>query len=400
MPLSATRIVREMLFVPPSMPALDLLAKMQATPHPSRPGGRRIRRHRRPGFDGGHRRGDRRRDRRRARRGRQALGAAPARRLVRRRRARQPRRRGRGDRPRIRRRRSGQGGRHAGRLPDGAGRPAAAARRAGERPAGIRDRGAGLRSAADQARAHPPPQRPQIEHDREGRRRYSGPDVSSPTIAAAAPAEPAASWPAKIKLSPRRRRKPRKLHPARDDRRRKPPRHADHAPRAPGGAGLGLAARADRVRGGRGLGAGAVADRSLAGAVLHLPGAGLAGRRRRRRPARRRAERVRRRLVVRLRLFLRRALLDRPRLPGRRQDVRLAAAVRGDRGARRAGAVHRRSASRWRARSGRAARCASCRSRSRSPSPNGCAATCSPAFPGTPTAMRSPARWCWRRPRR
>ena len=31
MPLSATRIVREMLFVPPSMPALDLLAKMQAT---------------------------------------------------------------------------------------------------------------------------------------------------------------------------------------------------------------------------------------------------------------------------------------------------------------------------------------------------------------------------------
>ena len=31
MPLSATRIVREILFVPPSMPALDLLAKMQAT---------------------------------------------------------------------------------------------------------------------------------------------------------------------------------------------------------------------------------------------------------------------------------------------------------------------------------------------------------------------------------
>jgi CBS domain containing-hemolysin-like protein len=31
MPLSATRIVRQMLFVPPSMPALDLLAKMQAT---------------------------------------------------------------------------------------------------------------------------------------------------------------------------------------------------------------------------------------------------------------------------------------------------------------------------------------------------------------------------------
>ena len=31
LPLSATRIVREMLFVPPSMPAIDLLAKMQAT---------------------------------------------------------------------------------------------------------------------------------------------------------------------------------------------------------------------------------------------------------------------------------------------------------------------------------------------------------------------------------
>jgi len=31
MPLSSTNIVREMLFVPPSMPAMDLLAKMQAT---------------------------------------------------------------------------------------------------------------------------------------------------------------------------------------------------------------------------------------------------------------------------------------------------------------------------------------------------------------------------------
>ena len=31
MPLSATNIIREMLFVPPSMPAIDLLAKMQAT---------------------------------------------------------------------------------------------------------------------------------------------------------------------------------------------------------------------------------------------------------------------------------------------------------------------------------------------------------------------------------
>ena len=57
--------------------------------HPSCAGGRRIWRHRRPRFDGGHRRADRRRDRRRARRGRQAGGGAPARRLVRRRRARQ-----------------------------------------------------------------------------------------------------------------------------------------------------------------------------------------------------------------------------------------------------------------------------------------------------------------------
>ena len=32
--------------------------------------------------------------------------------------------------------------------------------------------------------------------------------------------------------------------------------------------------------------------------------------------------------------------------------------------------------------------------------PNGCAAICSPAFPGTRSAMRSPARWCWRRPPR
>ena len=31
MPLSSTKIMREMLFVPPSMPALDLLEKMQAT---------------------------------------------------------------------------------------------------------------------------------------------------------------------------------------------------------------------------------------------------------------------------------------------------------------------------------------------------------------------------------
>ena len=31
MPLAEAKIIREILFVPPSMPALDLLAKMQAT---------------------------------------------------------------------------------------------------------------------------------------------------------------------------------------------------------------------------------------------------------------------------------------------------------------------------------------------------------------------------------
>ena len=61
--------------------------------HSSGAGDRRIRRHRRPGVDRGHRRGDRRRDRRRARRGRDAGGRATAGRLLHRRRARQSRRR-------------------------------------------------------------------------------------------------------------------------------------------------------------------------------------------------------------------------------------------------------------------------------------------------------------------
>ena len=43
---------------------------------------------------------------------------------------------------------------------------------------------------------------------------------------------------------------------------------------------------------------------------------------------------------------------------------------------------------------------AASRSRSRSPPPNGCAAICSAAFPGTSMATRSPGRWCWRRARR
>ena len=115
------------------------------------------------------------------------------RRLVRRRRAREPRGRDRGGRRGVRRRRRGAGGRHHRRLSDGAGRPAAAARRAGERARGLRDRGAGFRSAADQEGAHPPPQRPRIERDREGRRRYSGPDTTSPAIAAGAPSDTAAA---------------------------------------------------------------------------------------------------------------------------------------------------------------------------------------------------------------
>ena len=48
----------------------------------------------------------------------------------------------------IRRRRRGEGSRHAGRLPDGAGRPRAGARRTGARPGRLRDRGARRRSAA------------------------------------------------------------------------------------------------------------------------------------------------------------------------------------------------------------------------------------------------------------
>ena len=71
-----------------------------------------------------------------------------------------------------------------------------------------------------------------------------------------------------------------------------------------------------------------------------------------------------------------------------------------DRAARRHGLLHgARPCARAHALDARADAAAS-RSRSRSPSPNGCAAICSPAFPGTSTATRSPARWCWRKARR
>ena len=123
MPLSSTKIMREMLFVPPSMPAIDLLAKMQAT---------RI--HlalvvdEYGGTDGlvsmediveqivGDIADEHDED---------ELPAVvpPAGRLVRRRCARQPRGRHRGGRRRVRRRRGRAGGRYARRLSDDAGRP-------------------------------------------------------------------------------------------------------------------------------------------------------------------------------------------------------------------------------------------------------------------------------------
>ena len=61
--LAVAKIVREFLHAPPSTPALDLLAKMQATPHPSRSDHRRIWRQRRDGLDGGFGRAHRRRHR-------------------------------------------------------------------------------------------------------------------------------------------------------------------------------------------------------------------------------------------------------------------------------------------------------------------------------------------------
>ncbi len=103
---------------------------------------------------------------------------------------------------------------------------------------------------------------------------------------------------------------------------------------------MGLAPRPDCIRRRRGFGARTLADQSLAGAVPHPSDRCLAGRRRGR-TARRIAERVRGRLVVRLRLLPGRTLLDRPCLPGRRQDVRLDAAVCGDRRSRRPRIVHR-----------------------------------------------------------
>ena len=71
-----------------------------------------------------------------------------------------------------------------------------------------------------------------------------------------------------------------------------------------------------------------------------FPDSGVARRWRGGRPPRRTAERGNRRLVVRLRLFPRRPLLGRLRLSGRRQDLRLADAVRGRRAAGGHGLLH------------------------------------------------------------
>ena len=127
-----------------------------------------------------------------------------------------------------------------------------------------------------------------------------------------------------------------------------------------------MAADPDRVPRRRIFDAGAAADECLARPVRHLSDPGLAGRRRGGRPSRWSAGGRRRRLVVRLRLFARRPLLGRPRVSGRRQDLRLAAAIRGHCAAGRPGGVLRRWVSPWRARSGRAGQPACWRSRWRS----------------------------------
>ena len=67
-PLAKSGILRNILFVPPSMPVTALLAKMQASRMQLALGHRRVWRHRRAGLARGRRRDDRRRHRGRARR--------------------------------------------------------------------------------------------------------------------------------------------------------------------------------------------------------------------------------------------------------------------------------------------------------------------------------------------
>ncbi len=102
-----------------------------------------------------------------------------------------------------------------------------------------------------------------------------------------------------------------------------------------------MAARAGGVPGRRRLDAGARPCEFLAGAVPDVPDSGLAGGRVGRWPTGRRAHGRGRRLVVRLRVFRGRPLLDRQRPSGRRQDIRLAVAVRRHRAAGRARSVYR-----------------------------------------------------------
>ena len=157
-----------------------------------------------------------------------------------------------------------------------------------------------------------------------------------------------------------------------------------------GRAGLGMAARADRVRRGRRVGAGAGAVRLWPVLFLTFPvlvwlvdGAGGRPPRRRRRAPRSPAGGSA-------------SAISSPgstgsATPSWSTPRRSAGCCRSRWSALPAGlrSVHRRSASRSRALLWtRGAVRASWRSPSRSPPPNGCAAICSPAFPGTPSAMR------------
>ena len=91
-----------------------------------------------------------------------------------------------------------------------------------------------------------------------------------------------------------------------------------------------MVAHSHRLSRRRVVDASTAADGYLAAPFHHLSDPGLARRRHNRsRPARTAGGRGCR-LVVRLRLFSRRALLDRPCISGGRQDVRLAPAIRGD----------------------------------------------------------------------
>ena len=94
---------------------------------------------------------------------------------------------------------------------------------------------------------------------------------------------------------------------------------------------MGVATLADRLRRRRFVGGGDGAAQRVAGSVPDLSGPGLAHRRRRTGPLGRHHRRGDDGLVVRLRLFPRRPLLGRLRLPGRCADLRLAAPDRGHR---------------------------------------------------------------------